>query len=95
MKYQSTSSVAATATMASARFASFTSSLTAAQFSASTKDDKHGTRRAWKTEQLKQFGDYVPVLRARGYLDNGNVINLSYGGEIYESPLTWEGLFQE
>ncbi len=49
--------------------------------------------REWKTEQLKIYGGYVPIVRARGVLRNGNVINLAYNGEIYESPSVWETLF--
>lgn len=59
------------------------------QFSASDKG-----RRESKLTQLKQFGDYVPLLRARDVLDGGNVINLSVGGEIYDSPDRWESLFE-
>ena len=54
---------------------------------------KQSGLRDWKKEQLKIYGGYVPIVRARGALKNGNVINLAYNGEIYESPSVWETLF--
>jgi hypothetical protein len=65
------------------------------QFSAGTKL-KDETYRSYKLKQLKDplIGEYVPIIRAKGVLRNGNVINLSYGGELYESPMSWEELFK-
>ncbi len=63
------------------------------QFSASKPCDDE-TYREWKTRQLKEFGDYVPIIRARGVLPNGNVLNLGYTGEIYESGDAWEDLLR-
>ncbi len=65
------------------------------QFSAST-EFQGSTYREAKLKQLKDpdIGEYVPIIRAKGVLKNGNVINLSYGGEIYESGVGWEVLFK-
>jgi hypothetical protein len=65
------------------------------QFSASTKY-RDETYRSAKLKQLKDkaLGEYVPVIRVKGILPDGQVINLSYGGEIYESPAVWEDLFK-
>lgn len=52
------------------------------------------TYREWKTNQMKEFGDYVPIVRVWGVLVNGRVINLSYGGEIWESDAVWESNLQ-
>ncbi len=51
------------------------------------------TPKEWKKEQLIEYGEYVPIVRAYGVLKNGNVINLAYSGEIYESPSVWESFF--
>jgi len=50
--------------------------------------------RAQKTAQLKEFGEYVPVLRVRGVLKEDRVINLAYNGEIWESGSAWESDLQ-
>ncbi len=65
------------------------------QFSASTKF-RDSTYREIKLKQLEdpKIGEYVPIIRAKEVLKNGNVINLSYGGEIYESGVGWETLFE-
>ncbi len=43
--------------------------------------------REWKTVQLSQFGDKVPIISC---LKHQRRLNLSYGGEIYFSSLGWE-----
>ncbi|MBD3266644.1 hypothetical protein GF373_08240 [bacterium] len=53
-------------------------------------EDGYDTCREWKMAQLKEYGGYVPILRARDILKNGNVINLAYNGEIWESSGDWE-----
>ncbi len=40
-----------------------------------------------KEVQRAEWGDAVPILRAFGY---GKVINMSYGGTLYETDLNWE-----
>ena len=40
-----------------------------------------------KEVQRAEWGDAVPILRAFGY---GKVINMSYGGDLYETQLNWE-----
>jgi len=40
-----------------------------------------------KEVQRAEWGDAVPILRAFGY---DTVINMAYGGEIYETALNWE-----
>jgi hypothetical protein len=55
-------------------------------------EDKEAYR-ASKRKQLEQYGSYVPILRARGAFANGNVMNLSYGGEIYNGR-RWKDLFE-
>lgn len=40
-----------------------------------------------KETQRAEWGDVVPILRAFGY---GKVINMSYGGDLYETDLNWE-----
>lgn len=65
------------------------------QFSAS-QQGTGGVMKDWKKEQLKQFGDYVPIVRARNVYDDPNiVINLSYGGEIWQSQSVWENDLSE
>jgi len=48
--------------------------------------------RDWKMQQLRQFGDVVPVVRC---IDHGinMVLSISVGGQIYWSALPWEYLF--
>ncbi len=40
-----------------------------------------------KEVQRAEWGDAVPILRAFGY---DKVINMAYGGELYETALNWE-----
>ncbi|MGB8170572.1 MAG: hypothetical protein WCF18_23920, partial [Chthoniobacteraceae bacterium] len=40
-----------------------------------------------KEVQRAEWGDAVPLLRKFGY---GKVINMSYGGDLYETELNWE-----
>ncbi|MFH1741635.1 MAG: TlpA disulfide reductase family protein [bacterium] len=65
------------------------------EFSSDTVTPSGKSYREWKTEQLKEFGDYVPIVRARNVLPNGNVINLAYTGEIYKSPDVWEDFLKQ
>jgi len=48
--------------------------------------------RDWKMQQLRQFGDVVPVVRC---IDHGTnmVLSISVGGQIYWSALPWEYMF--
>jgi hypothetical protein len=48
------------------------------------------TYRDWKIEQLKLFGDVVPLVRCSGH---GPKINLAVSGKIYLSSTTWEKMF--
>jgi hypothetical protein len=41
----------------------------------------------WKTRQLGRYGSVVPVLRCSLH---GTVLNVTYGGELWESPQLWE-----
>lgn len=52
--------------------------------------------RELKLQEAKDpnYGMYVPVIRVKGVWENGDVINLGYGGEIYRSRDRWEELFQ-
>ncbi len=43
--------------------------------------------REWKTFQLEDYGDKVPVVRCFKF---SNPLNLTYGGEIYFSEQTWQ-----
>ena len=47
------------------------------------------TMREWKQRQMVLAGDIVPIVRC--HLHNP-LLNLSFGGKVYESPATWEGL---
>jgi len=51
------------------------------------------TMRQWKTAQLAEFGDKVPVVRYFGNISRS--LNLSYGGEIFFSGTSWEGEFSK
>ena len=53
--------------------------------------------REWKKSELSEFGDKVPMVRCWWHLGDElteqgypGVINLSYGGEVYESGTLWE-----
>ncbi len=48
--------------------------------------------RDWKKQQLSQFGDVVPVFRCMNH-DSGVVLNISMGGQLYWSAVTWERMF--
>jgi len=52
--------------------------------------------REMKLEETKDpaLGRYVPVIRVKDVCENGDVINLSYSGEIYQSPDRWDELFR-
>ncbi len=45
------------------------------------------TCREWKTQQLKFFGDVVPVVRC---VHHSPELNVSLGGQIYMSGMRWE-----
>lgn len=55
---------------------------------------KYGkTVREWKERQLKEFGNVVPTVRCMHHSKTGayeRVLNLSYDGRLYISPLLWE-----
>ncbi len=48
------------------------------------------TLREWRNNQRKEFGDYVPIISVRGALENGRILYLGYGGEIWEGDRDWE-----
>jgi len=47
------------------------------------------TMKTWKTRQLGRYGPVVPVLRCSLH---GTVLNVTYGGELCESPTLWESV---
>ncbi len=49
--------------------------------------------RDWKGEQIKVFGDIVPMVRCYHH-GSERVLNLSAGGEILWGPLDWEFMFR-
>lgn len=48
------------------------------------------TTREWKRQQMGIVGSEVPIVRC---LMHQPVLNLSFGGRIYESPMFWEQNF--
>jgi len=48
------------------------------------------TNRDWKRQQMGLIGSDVPIVRC---LLHSPVLNLAFGGRIYESPLFWEENF--
>ncbi len=48
------------------------------------------TTRQWKRQQMGIVGSEVPIVRC---LLHAPVLNLSFGGRIYESPMFWEKNF--
>lgn len=50
------------------------------------------TNRDWKRQQMGLVGSDVPIVRC---LLHSPVLNLSFGGKIYESPMFWEQLFTD
>ena len=46
------------------------------------------TMKDWKNRQRKLYGDAVPMIRC---IHHDRVLNISYGGEVFESSLSWEG----
>jgi len=48
------------------------------------------TLRDWKIEQVKLFGDVVPLVRCYSH---GRTINLDVSGKIYLSSIVWETMF--
>ncbi len=49
--------------------------------------------RDWKKQQVKFFGDIVPMVRCRHHGAPSRVLNISAGGQVYYSPGGWEGMF--
>jgi tetratricopeptide (TPR) repeat protein len=49
------------------------------------------TSHDWKTQQVKLFGDVVPIVRCRHHDDM--ILGISVGGQIYRSPNNWEFVF--
>jgi len=49
--------------------------------------------RDWKMQQLKLFGEVVPIVRCAHHGPKA-VLNMSYGGQIYISGLGWEQMFK-
>ena len=49
--------------------------------------------RDWKAQQIKFFGDVVPMVRCHHHGDQ-KVLNLSMGGRIYWGRLNWEYMFK-
>jgi hypothetical protein len=47
------------------------------------------TMKTWKTRQLGRYGPVVPVLRCSLH---GTVLNVTYGGGLWESPQLWESV---
>jgi hypothetical protein len=47
------------------------------------------TMKTWKTKQLGRYGPVVPVLRCSLH---GTMLNVTYGGELWESPQSWESV---
>jgi serine/threonine protein kinase/WD40 repeat protein len=47
------------------------------------------TLKTWKTRQLGRYGPVVPVLRCSLH---GTVLNVTYGGKLWESPQSWESV---
>ncbi|MEW6237415.1 MAG: PDZ domain-containing protein [Candidatus Omnitrophota bacterium] len=47
------------------------------------------TKREYHYALRKIYGEYVPIVRASGVLDNDHVINLGWTGEIWESRSDW------
>jgi hypothetical protein len=45
------------------------------------------TMREWKRRQMGLVGDIVPIVRCHHHLP---LLNLSFGGKVYESPAAWE-----
>ncbi len=49
--------------------------------------------RDWKTQQVRLFGDVVPMVRCHHHGSN-RVLNLSTAGQIYWGKLDWEKMFK-
>lgn len=45
--------------------------------------------RDWKPQQMRQYGDKVPIVRCWNHSES---LNLTYGGEILFYPTFWEGV---
>ena len=49
--------------------------------------------RDWKEQQVREFGDVVPIVRCL-YHGSNIALNVSVGGQIYWSPWLWEAMFK-
>jgi hypothetical protein len=56
----------------------------------SVSEGRKTTMREWKRRQMGLVGSAVPIVRCHLH---GRTLNLSFGGEIYESELEWEKNF--
>ncbi len=67
------------------------------EFSSKIMHSDGRTYREWKTDQLNEFGDYVPIVRAMGVQVGGKTTNISlaYTGEIFESQAIWEDFLRQ
>jgi len=45
------------------------------------------TMKDWKNRQRQVYGDAVPMIRC---IHHDHVLNISYGGEVFESSVSWE-----
>jgi hypothetical protein len=50
------------------------------------------TCRDWKMQQVKLFGEVVPIVRCMHH-GAETIVNLSVGGQVYWSQLVWERIF--
>ena len=48
--------------------------------------------RDWKMQQVKLFGNIVPIVRCAHH-GSETIVNLSVGGQVYWSQLVWEQIF--
>ncbi|UCE50331.1 MAG: protein kinase, partial [Phycisphaerales bacterium] len=49
--------------------------------------------RDWKKQQLREFGDVLPIVRCFCH-GSSKVLNMSVGGQIWWGPLNWEYMFK-
>jgi thiol-disulfide isomerase/thioredoxin len=54
---------------------------------------KDMTMRDWKRQQMEVAGSKIPLVRC--FLHLPVALNLSFGGEVYESPQIWEQMFYD
>jgi hypothetical protein len=60
------------------------------QFAVTSKisDPEYSSLRQWKTVQLEEFGDIVPLVRCPNH--ERRILNLTHGGNLYISGSVWE-----